>query len=372
MRKIYKSAFIMKNMKKKVCFFATNYDFTRQNLVDYYERFLGKEADLYLFSNETDIAKYKTKYMKKFGYKGGKLNVAPELRKFCRKNNIDIAVSFSGGGEVSIMLLLATIFTKTEYIAQTHGNFFWKWKDMRKLGFTKHALQYDMKNSLFLISQFFFKRMLICAPDIKKKLERYFFLNKGKLRYLPSAINTELYRVKDKNKARKKYGFKKNEKVIIFVGRVSYLKGSDFLMELVKKNPDKKFVLLGSITDENFKRNVPKNILLAKAFGEDLVDYYNAADLGIFLSRTEGNPFAVRECMASEKPVMVLDIESLRLYGPAIKVSADIKEMQSELEKFFKMSKNDKEKLEKESRKFVVDNYSFKALKKEYVKSFLF
>src|SRR3990167_6127569 len=92
--------------KKKICFFATNYDFTRQRLIEYYENLLGKKAELYLFSTKAEIKKFKTKKFTLAGYKGKKYFSWLYLRKFCKKKKIDIVVGFSGAGDVSAAILL--------------------------------------------------------------------------------------------------------------------------------------------------------------------------------------------------------------------------------------------------------------------------
>jgi len=105
--KIYKLELFTANMKK-VCFFATNYDHTRQRLLEDYGNALFKKSDLFLFCASSDLSKYKIKNFKKFGYEGKKIYAGVELRKFCKKNEIDVLVGFSGGGDVSATILFAS------------------------------------------------------------------------------------------------------------------------------------------------------------------------------------------------------------------------------------------------------------------------
>jgi len=360
---------------KRLCFFTTFFDFTRKKLLDYYEYALGKKAKLFLFSGAWDINNFKLKKFKKYGFKSSKYLVAFELRRFLKKNNIDYVINFTGGGDTELALLFATLFTKTKIITHIHGNFFWRKESLKELPFLFYALKFNLKHIPLFITQFFTKKFLICSEDIKAKLEKYFSFNKHKFFYLPSAINTRFYRPKDKEKCRKLFGFKKEDKIIIYVGRLSYLKGSDTLFELIKRNSDKKFLLIGSIIDKNFK-NIDKKfknvIYIPKAVGKTLIDYYNTADLFLFLSRTEGNSLAAREAMSCGIPAIVADIESVRLYSPpAIKVPRDINLIQKKIERYFKMPKKYRERLGKESRKFIIKNYSYVSLKKNFQEYFL-
>jgi len=356
----------------KICFFATNYDHTRQKLIDYYEHVLSKKAELFLFCKDSEIEKYHNKSFIKYGYSGSKLTLPFKLRKFCKDNNIDILVGFSGAGEVSAVLVFATLLTRTKYIAHIHGNFFWKSKDIGDFRFFVYTLQYNLKSSFFIISQFFAKRLLLCSETMTYKLRRLFFLNKHKIEYVPSVIETDFYRPKDKLKSRKNLGLKSKDKILLYVGRVSYLKGSDWLIKLIKRNTDKKFVLVGALKTRQLEKEHFKNVIFVQsAAGETLVDYYNAADIFLFLSRTEGNPLALREAMACGLPSIALDIESLSSLKPVIKLPRRIDILQQKIVEFFNLSKKEKKKISDKSRKFILKEYSPDVWNKKYKSYFL-
>ena len=197
-------------------------------------------------------------------------------------------------------------------------------------------------------------RMLLCNEDLTRKIKKYLFLNKRKIFYLPSAVNTNFYKPRNKKAIRKKLKLNQKDQIIIYTGRISYLKGSDFLFKIIKNNPDKKFILIGEILDKDYTKTKLKNIIHLKGINDKkMADYCSAADLGLFLSRTEGNPFSTREVMACETPVIVSDIEGVRLYAPAIKVPFKVKKIQEEIDNFFKLSEKEKNKLSKETREYI-------------------
>jgi len=79
---------------------------------------------------------------------------------------------------------------------------------------------------LFILS----KKVLFCSNDLTKFFKRIFFFKKNKIFFLPSTIPTKLFKPNNKKTVRKKLGFKDDERIIIFVGRIGYLKGLDFIL----------------------------------------------------------------------------------------------------------------------------------------------
>ncbi len=335
-----------------------------------YEHTLGDSAELYLFCQDKDKDKFNLKKTKIIGYTSRNSLVFFELRRFLRKNNIDIVVNFTGSGTTDMMIVLSTFLKETNIITHNHGNFFWPKNILFKRKFFRFGFRVNLEHSILFLTQFFTYRFLFSSKDITKKLERFFFISKKKIFYLPSIIDTAFFKKKNKSVCRKKLGLKKKDKIIIYVGRLTYLKGADTLFKIIENNPNIKFLLVGSEKpsyDQGFKNIV----YVSGATGKKLVDYYNSADLFLFLSRTEGNAFVPREAMSCEVSAIVSNIESLRLLNPAIKVPRDVKTIQKNIEKFFQFSEKRRKKIGRECRRFIEKFYSEKNLKPSFKKYFL-
>lgn len=120
----------------------------------------------------------------------------------------------------------------------------------------------------------------------------------------------------DKEKLREELGLKE-EKIIISVGRFSYLngygKGYDVLLKVCERLPnDIGIYIIGDDPTEEFvkwKEDKHLNQLHYLPFKrkKDLLKYYQAADLSVFLSRGEAWGLVVNESMANGLPVITTD-----------------------------------------------------------------
>ena len=116
-----------------------------------------------------------------------------------------------------------------------------------------------------------------------------------------------------------KYGIKKDDFVILFVGRIAKEKSIDFLIEnhasLVKKNKNCKLIIVGGGPDlEILKKKAKKlenNIIFTgKVPWDEVPYYYHMANCFSTASHTETQGLTVIEAMAAGVPVVALDDES--------------------------------------------------------------
>lgn len=122
-------------------------------------------------------------------------------------------------------------------------------------------------------------------------------------------------------KLKEKLGIKKENFVILFVGRMGKEKNVDFLIEvqkkLVRKYPNVKLLLVGSGPDEDdFKKHVSRLklddsvIFAGKVPLEQNQNYYACADIFVTASTTETQGVTVIEAMAASLPVVCINDES--------------------------------------------------------------
>lgn len=116
----------------------------------------------------------------------------------------------------------------------------------------------------------------------------------------------------------KKYGLK-NNKIILFVGRISPHKGVHLLIEafkiINKKMPNTKLLIVGKPTFSNYYKKLKKaaneNVIFAGFVNErDLAKCYKACDLYVTTSLWEGYDLPAAEAQFLGKKVVAFDIGS--------------------------------------------------------------
>ena len=123
---------------------------------------------------------------------------------------------------------------------------------------------------------------------------------------------------------KKDLGLKKDDYVILYVGRIAKEKSIDFLInnlkQLIKKIPKAKMVIVGDGPDMNElfelvdKNKLNKNVIFTgKVPWKDIPIYYHLASVFVTASKTETQGLTVIEAMASEKPVVTIKDESFEL-----------------------------------------------------------
>lgn len=133
----------------------------------------------------------------------------------------------------------------------------------------------------------------------------------------------EKYSNVDTEELRKKVGINKNDKVILFVGRLGKEKSVDLLIEgqasIIKKYPNCKLLIIGDGPDMELFHKLAhkykiedKVLLIGKVPWEEIPKYYQLADIFATASRTETQGLTVIEAMAASIPVVAADDESFK------------------------------------------------------------
>ncbi|MBF0217417.1 MAG: glycosyltransferase family 4 protein [Candidatus Omnitrophica bacterium] len=110
----------------------------------------------------------------------------------------------------------------------------------------------------------------------------------------------------------------RDEKVIIFVGRLSVIKRVDLLIdmfgEILKITGNARFIIIGrgeseeKFRDHAARKNYPNIYFAGEKHGMELAGYYRSADVLVLGSVTEGTPAVVREALSSGVPVVSNDV----------------------------------------------------------------
>ena len=137
----------------------------------------------------------------------------------------------------------------------------------------------------------------------------------------PTRINTDIYKKTDKNEAREKLQIPRLKKVVITVGRLSWLKGWKLMIDsfvlFEKKLPGSLFYFLGGgedfnkITEYLDANNLNDKVILAGVKKPDEIALYlNASDLYIMGSYKEGWSTSLMEAVACAIPVCVTNFSA--------------------------------------------------------------
>jgi len=152
---------------------------------------------------------------------------------------------------------------------------------------------------------------LICVNEDYISVFKKWGIDSDKLIHIPNGVDTKKFSP-GKSKIKKNF---KNNKIILYFGRLHYQKNVDLLIrsfKLIKeKIQNSKLIIIGTGTDfDKLKRmSVEDKDIIMTGFipDEQLIDYLRAADLAVFPSRGENASFTIMEAMACRLPVISSD-----------------------------------------------------------------
>jgi glycosyltransferase involved in cell wall biosynthesis len=138
---------------------------------------------------------------------------------------------------------------------------------------------------------------------------------------IPPGVDTDRFNPKNNGQTiRERFGLG-SSKVVMFVGRLTFHKGVNHLIDAAGLYRDAKYLIVGSGPEEARLKSLAaaspnaKNIIFTgKASAEDLPHYYAACDLLVLpsVSRLEAFGLVMLEAMASGRPVITSDMPGMR------------------------------------------------------------
>lgn len=147
------------------------------------------------------------------------------------------------------------------------------------------------KHLINLFYRFIWKKTIVKSEDLKQSL------NLKNAIVIPNGVNTSKFHPGDKTEARKKLKWPHNESIILFP--------SD------PNRPEKNYNLLQSAIGY-IKKSVQIKTMVDIP-NEEVVHYYNAADVVVLPSLWEGSPNAVKEAMACNRPIVATPVGDIPL-----------------------------------------------------------
>jgi len=130
---------------------------------------------------------------------------------------------------------------------------------------------------------------------------------------------------KTKIELKKKYGFYENEKIILSLGSIKKIKGSDIILNafflLGKNYIERHSVKIIFVGDGIMRRNLEDNVkkcgfekyinFLGSIKHEEVPDIYKLADIYIIASLYEGTPLSLLEAMFNGLPIIGSDVRGI-------------------------------------------------------------
>lgn len=161
-------------------------------------------------------------------------------------------------------------------------------------------------------------RVVCLSEDTYHLLNTCYSVDQDKLRLIPNALfrRTVLWSEKEKRAFRNKMLLPVDEKILLYVGRMTEQKGFmayiEAFKEIVKAYPTCRLVVIGSTGNWEFVRKfcypVLSKIYFTGALSPEEVDkWYQIADIGILPSYTEQCSYVGLEMMAHRLPVVASD-----------------------------------------------------------------
>ncbi|OGH07590.1 MAG: hypothetical protein A2171_00525 [Candidatus Levybacteria bacterium RBG_13_35_9] len=157
----------------------------------------------------------------------------------------------------------------------------------------------------------------VIAPADYVKKELIEFGVKKPITVIPNGVNTKRFKPQKSDFLRKKLGIPKEDKIVIYVGRIAKEKSIDFLIstfeKVFRKEKNIHLVIVGDGPErKNLEKLITKHKISDRVFligfveHKDLGRIYNSADVFVFSSKTETQGMVVLEAMASGLPVLTV------------------------------------------------------------------
>ena len=322
-------------MSPSVCYILPSYSSDEAQHFAHVPRLLseiGKRVEVYVIIEKCQgnpaIANVKGIYPQKYGY-GNRLLRMLELaaivlrlrRRGCRK--FFIRISATAGFTLCLLSKLADI--ETYYWNSGQGkNLLPSWNS----GF--HNFLRRLRSEIHLIPFYFVSKLtdyFVTGPErMGEYYAREYGVNPKKLVILYNDIDVvrfEALRIgTTKESLRKELNLPMNKKIVLFVGRVSPLKGGAYLIpiaeEVLKKMDNVIFVVVGPVHLNGFELKVKSRgldkilYLVGSVPNSEAIKYYLASDVFIMPSNSEGFPRVLLETMASGLVFVAFDVGGVK------------------------------------------------------------
>ena len=169
------------------------------------------------------------------------------------------------------------------------------------------------------------QRILTATAREKEHLIRYYGARPERISVVPCGVNLDLFRPMDKMTARRQLGIAEDEAMVLFVGRLSPIKGIDRLlraMTYLKPGRSLRLMIIGGDDHDTPESNALQGlsrelgihdavVFLGRVEHEKLPPYYCAADVVVLPSHYETFGLVALEALACGTPVVATRVGAM-------------------------------------------------------------
>lgn len=192
------------------------------------------------------------------------------------------------------------------------------------------VFSYTFKKEENAVTRFFLRRhlkylnncekIIVTANCIKKSLTNLFEIPEEKIKVIHHGVDTAQFKPRNKTKVRKKLNLPLNKKIILHVGLDNPRKNVAMVVKsfykIEKKDSNIILIRIGGRGNETMnlirKLGLEQKVkIFERVPPNEIHEFYNAADLFVFPSLSEGFGLPPLEAMASGIPVISSNVDSL-------------------------------------------------------------
>ncbi len=237
-----------------------------------------------------------------------------DLRKFfailriCRDQHIDIIHAHLH--KPILGALLATFFCDVKVIVHEHG------------AIARPGLQYALYRRLLGALKNRAAQFIAVSNAAAEQLTRYAGIEPTRIQVIYNAVDTSCFsaNIEARRRLRRELGLAPDTVVVGFLGRLSYVKGPDILLNaferLIQTHPECVLVFLGDgemnarLSAQAAQLGIARQVKFL-GFKENAADYINIFDVACVPSRQESFGIAAVELMSTAIPVVVNPVDGL-------------------------------------------------------------
>lgn len=249
--------------------------------------------------------------------------------------------------------------------------------------YLKQPKEIDLSHNIFNQKIKLFRdyniNFITCSNWLKNTAKSSKLISKYKISAINNAINTDVFKPKDKIQARKKLNIPKNKKIILFgaMNISDERKGLKYLLKalvFLKKMPntDNILILLFGKSTNDFIKQIPfqyHNIQFTNS-QEEIINIYNSADIYIIPSIQDNLPNTIVESHCCGVPVVGFNTAGITEmilhkktgYLAEYKSSEDLAKGA-----YWTLYESDTKTISENSRDYAINNYSERKVASKYI-----
>lgn len=167
------------------------------------------------------------------------------------------------------------------------------------------ALIEPLRNKMYSkLQQFVASRsdyIIAVSNEVRNVLVSHLHAEPAKISVISCGVDTWLFTPLEKMDTRRSLKIYEGERVVLFVGQLSYGKGVDIISECARRMPDVTFLLVGA---GPLRTNRENCTCVGSYPNSEIPRWINAADVFLLPSRSEGTPVVLMEALSCGVPVV--------------------------------------------------------------------